>query len=191
MPKRPGLTKEKLIDAAIDLINNEGVPKLTIATLSTRFKVKPPSLYNHIDSLESLKQAMALKGIVELSQVGQKAAMGRAGSDALKAVAIAYRNFAKNQPGLYELTLRSNEGQSPELIKAEKEALEVFSGVLRAYKLSEENTIHAMRCIRSSLHGFVALELQGGFGLPISIEESFSYNLSILDHGLLALQEKS
>ncbi len=191
MPKRPGLTKEKLVDKAIDLINKEGLNKLTIATLSARFKVKPPSLYNHIDSLESLKQAMALKGIIELSQVAQKSAMGRAGSDALKAVALAYRNFAKSQPGLYELTLRSNEGQSPELVKAEKEALEVFSGILRAYELNEENTIHAMRCIRSSLHGFVSLELQGGFGLPINLEESFSYNLNLLDRGLLALQENS
>jgi len=191
VPKRPGLTKEKLVDKAIDLINKEGLNKLTIATLSARFKVKPPSLYNHIDSLESLKQAMALKGIIELSQVAQKSAMGRAGSDALKAVALAYRNFAKSQPGLYELTLRSNEGQSPELVKAEKEALEVFSGILRAYELNEENTIHAMRCIRSSLHGFVSLELQGGFGLPINLEESFSYNLNLLDRGLLALQENS
>ena len=184
MPKRPGLTKEKLVDAAIDIINQEGLDNLTIAALSAKFSVKPPSLYNHIDSHEALQQAITLRGIKSITLVIQKAAMGRAGYDALKAVAIAYREFAKSQPGLYEMTVRSHEGQDPELAAAQREAVDAFTRILKGYHLDEEKALHAVRCIRSSLHGFVALEIQGGFGLPLSIEESFDYHLRILDCGL-------
>ena len=184
MPKRPGLTKEKLVDAAIDIINQDGLSSLSIASLAAKFKVKSPSLYNHIDNLEDLQQAIILRGIKRLSQIGQKAAVGRAGYDALNAVATAYREFAKSQPGLYEITLRSNAGQDAELVAAEKEAIEIFIGILRGYNLEEEQALHAIRSIRSSLHGFIALEIQGGFGLPLDIEDSFNYHLQILDYGL-------
>ena len=184
MPKRPGLTKEKLVDAAIEIINQDGLHSLSIASLATKFKVKPPSLYNHIDNLEDLQQAIILKGIRSLTLAGQKAAMGRAGFDALKAVSNAYRDFAKSQPGLYEIILRSNEGRDAELVAAEKEAVEVFTGILRGYNLEQEQALHAVRSIRSCLHGFVVLEIKGGFGLPLSIEESFDYHLRILDYGL-------
>lgn len=187
MPKRPGLTKEKLVDAAIEIVNSDGVHSLSIPALAAKFKVKPPSLYNHIKGLDGLKQAMTLRGIQELTQAGQKAAAGRAANDALKAVAIAYRDFAKSQPGLYELMQTSSLEQSPEMAEAETEAIEVFVSILRGYDLEEDKALHAIRCIRSSLHGFVALEIQGGFGLPLSIDESFEYQLRILDCGLSTL----
>ncbi len=56
--------------------------------LAKHFKVKPPSLYNHISNLDSLQRAMALRGTQELTVADQKAAMGRADFDALKAVAF-------------------------------------------------------------------------------------------------------
>ena len=59
--------------------------------------------------------------------------MGRAGFDALKAVASAYRDFAKSHPGLYALTQRSYENIDEELQQAGREAVEVFLVILRAY----------------------------------------------------------
>ncbi|MEM7737988.1 MAG: WHG domain-containing protein [Deinococcota bacterium] len=184
MPKRPGLTKEKLVDAAINIINQNGVSSLSIASLAAKLNVKPPSLYNHMNSLKDLQRAIVLRGLKKFTQIGQEAAMGRAGYDALKAVATSYREFAKHQPGFYEITLQSNEGQDAELVVAEKEALEIFIGILRGYNLEEEHALHAIRAIRSSIHGFVALEVKGGFGLPLDIEESFHYHLQILDYGI-------
>jgi hypothetical protein len=34
------------------------------------------------------------------------------------------------------------------------------------------------------LHGFVSLEADGGFGMPLSIEESFEDMISVLHRGL-------
>ena len=49
----------------------------------------------------------------------------------------------------------------------------VVTEVLAGYHLRDDDAIDATRALRSALHGFVTLELGGGFGLPVSIERSF------------------
>lgn len=51
--------------------------------------------------------------------------------------------------------------------------LDIILAVLSAYHLSCEDALHAIRGIRSIVHGFVTLEAAGGFGLPMSVDESF------------------
>ena len=46
--------------------------------------------------------------------------------------------------------------------------------VLTAYGLEGEAALHAVRGIRSLAHGFVSLELAGGFGLNLSREVSYT-----------------
>jgi hypothetical protein len=45
-------------------------------------------------------------------------------------------------------------------------------------------TIHAVRALRSALHGFVTLERQGGFGLPTRIDDSWEFLVDLLLRGL-------
>jgi hypothetical protein len=44
--------------------------------------------------------------------------------------------------------------------------------------------VHAVRTVRSALHGFVELERIGGFGLPASRTASFNMLQNTLDRGL-------
>jgi hypothetical protein len=66
--------------------------------------------------------------------------------------------------------------------------VEVVLAVLRAYGLSGDSAIHAARAVRSALHGFVTLESNEGFGLPLALEESYRRLLIILDRGLAAVE---
>jgi len=43
-----------------------------------------------------------------------------------------------------------------------------------------------VRAIRSALHGFVSLEREGGFGLPLNIDDSYDNLVTMLDAGLAA-----
>lgn len=36
-----------------------------------------------------------------------------------------------------------------------------------------DDAIHVIRALRSLVHGFVDLEINGGFGMPIDIDDSF------------------
>jgi AcrR family transcriptional regulator len=184
VPPRPGLTLEKLLDAAVEIIERDGADALSLTSLAKHFKVKPPSLYNHVAGLKDLRRALRLRGLRELGASLQRAAMGRAGRDALLAIARAYRDYAKNNPALYALTLRSTEGDDDELRQAEHQVLEVVLAVLHGYELAGEDAIHATRILRSALHGFVTLEAAGGYALPVSTEETYERLLLLLHAGL-------
>jgi hypothetical protein len=58
--------------------------------------------------------------------------------------------------------------------------------VLRGFDLSPAREVDAIRAARSAIHGFVALEAGGGFGLPDDVDRSFEALLDLLVHGLRA-----
>ncbi|RMF03830.1 MAG: TetR/AcrR family transcriptional regulator [Chloroflexi bacterium] len=184
MARRPGLTEDVVVNAAIELVNTQGVEQLTVAALAQKLAVRPPSLYNHVRGLDGLRQAMVLRGLRALTAKMQTAVMGRAGFEALVSLAQAYRAFAAEQPGLYALTLRSNENADPEAQAAGQAAIDVVLAVLHGYGLEGDAALHATRVLRSALHGFVSLEMAGGFALPLSLDESFDQLLCTLDCGL-------
>jgi hypothetical protein len=44
--------------------------------------------------------------------------------------------------------------------------------------------LHAVRGLRSLVHGFATLEVAGGFGMPLDIDESFRRLVELLISGL-------
>ena len=53
MPKQ-GLTKESVVQAANQLIEESGMVRFSMAKLAQRLHIKTASLYNHVESLEKL-----------------------------------------------------------------------------------------------------------------------------------------
>ncbi|HWF73736.1 MAG TPA: WHG domain-containing protein [Solirubrobacteraceae bacterium] len=172
MPRR-GLDRSQVIEAAIAIADRDGLGAVTLARVAGSLGVRPPSLYHHVDGHEGLMRAIALRGLAELTATLQAAALGRAGPDALRATAHAYRDYAHAHPGAYAATLRAGAPGDAEHEEAGRKAVEVMIAVLRAWRLEDEEMIHAVRVIRSALHGFVALEAAGGFALPLDIDTSF------------------
>ena len=52
---RVGLDREAVVEAAIALADRAGIEGLTIKSLAQKLGVQPPSLYNHVESLEALR----------------------------------------------------------------------------------------------------------------------------------------
>ena len=50
--------------------------------------------------------------------------------------------------------------------------------------LSEEEAIHAIRSLRSIVHGFSSLEVAGGFGMPVDLDASFHWLIHLFIAGL-------
>ena len=76
--------------------------------------------------------------------------------------------------------------EGPEAAAAAAAALDVFYAVLRGYALADDAAIHAARAVRSTLHGFVSLEVGNGFGFDLDLDESFARLVAMLDRGLRA-----
>ncbi|MET3699156.1 TetR family transcriptional regulator [Bacillus oleivorans] len=173
MSPRRGLDIQVILETAAEIANQEGAEAITLAALAKKLHIKPPSLYNHVEGLSGLQKKLAVYGLEQLLKELTKASVGRAGNEAVHSLAEAYVSFVRKQPGLYELTLKApGEGDSDYHIVAEQ-LVELLTSVFRAYHLREEAAIHAVRGIRSLLHGFTSLEQKGGFGLPVDLDVSF------------------
>lgn len=191
MAKRPGLTLEKLVDAALALAQQQGEGAVTLGALAKHFGVKPPSLYNHVKNLAELKREMRLRGLQALHQRLQDACMGLAGRDALFALCQAYRHFGREQPALYQMTLAATEEDGEALHQAGRKLLALIFAILQAYQLKDDELIHATRCLRSALHGFVSLENQQGFAMPTDLDVSYTLLVQQLDRMLTHWQPGS
>ncbi len=173
MAHRAGLDQQSVIRAASELADSVGYEEVTLALLADRLGIRTPTLYHYFDGLEGLRRELALEGKRELARVLGRAVMGRSGDQALEAMAIAYRTFAQQHPGLYRALQRSAAPDDRAMLEADAEVVEIVLRVLAPLQLQREDAIHTVRLWRSLLHGFVSLELDGGFGLPQDIDETF------------------
>jgi AcrR family transcriptional regulator len=184
---RAGLAPETVVDAAAALADADGLDSLTLARLAKRLGVQPPSLYAHVGGLPDLRRRLAGRGARELAAALGGAAAGRAGGDALAAVARAYRDYALAHPGTYAAAQRATE-----LDRADAEAaVDVVLAVLRGYGLEGDEAVHAARIVRSALHGFAALETGEGFGIPLDLDDTFARLVAVLDQGLTGLPARA
>jgi AcrR family transcriptional regulator len=180
---RAGLDSGSVVAAAAELADSDGLGQLTLTRLAGRLGVRAPSLYEHVDGLEDLHRRLALRGIQQLTVVLAGAAAGRSRLEALSAVAWAYRSYAHAHPGSYAAAQRSPEDGATELADAARELVGLIAAVLREYALEGEQAIHAVRILRAALHGFVSLESEHGFELPVSVPETYERLIAMLDRG--------
>ncbi len=166
------------------MADEAGFDKVTLSELARRFGVKDASLYSHVDNLRALRVRIALLSARELTDRIADAVAGRAGKDALVAFADAYRRYALDHPGRYAATqMRFEPGEVTET-EVLRRSVELTYGMLRGYGLGEPDLTDAGRLLRSAFHGFVHLELGGGFGHPRAVEDSWQRSLDAL-HVLL------
>ena len=175
-PRKIRLDTATVVQAAVELIEAEGFEALSLGKLAKELDVQTPSLYNHIDGLPGLARELALLSTRDLGEQMGNAAIGKSGPDAVLAVAEAYRAYVKDHSGLYGLGLRSSEMQTPidiELQAAQERVVHIALAVIGSFGLQGEDALHAVRGLRSIVHGFATLEVAGGFGLPLDCDESF------------------
>lgn len=187
MPRRLGLDRKVVVDAAVEILNAGGKETLTLNGLAGKLGIQPPSLYNHIDGVNGLYRELALRNAQLLGERLSRAAIGVSGARAVMALAEAYRAYIKEMPGLYLASLRAS-GNRPEpgedLRQAERRVVAVCLAVLAPFGLEGADGLHAVRGIRSLVHGFATLEIAGGFGLPLDCDESFRRLVAMFVRGL-------
>ena len=191
MRHRPGLDKAAVVRAAAELVNAEGPEALALGRLAERLDIQTPSLYNHIDGLPGLQRDLAVLGTHELGERLATAAIGKSGLQALAATAQAYREYVKENPGVYQYSVRSAanvQPVDPDLQAAQERVIQISLAVVGSFGLQGEEALHALRGLRSLVHGFATLETAGGFGLPLDCDESFRRLIEMFGRELEGLQ---
>ncbi|WP_416978332.1 TetR/AcrR family transcriptional regulator [Streptomyces sp. T028] len=177
---RAGLTADRLVAAAAELADEAGADGVTLSALARRFGVKDASLYSHVKNLRDLRIRLALFVGGEMIDRIAPAVAGLAGKDALAAFAGAYREYALQHPGRYAAgQLRIDQDVAVDSAALRRTA-EITHGMLRAYGLAEPDLTDAVRLLRSTFHGYCALEAGGSFGAPRDVQRSWEKAIDAL-----------
>lgn len=189
MSPRPkiGLELTTILEAAADLANQNGMHEVTLANLAKKLNIRPPSLYNHFDGLPGLRKKLAIYGLEKLYENLTMAAVGISGTEALLSLSKAYINFARKYPGLYEATLMAPDPEEVEVQQAGAKIVNLTVLVLQSFQLEGDLALHAVRGLRSILHGFAALEQNGGFKIALELDESVEIVITAFINGMKEL----
>jgi AcrR family transcriptional regulator len=186
---RKNVDLDRILQVSVALADANGFDALTLASVAEQLGIRIPSLYNHVDGLSGLREALTLWTLRQLAEQLRRSAVGKSGDDAVLAVSHAYRAFARAHPGIYTVTQRAHPDNA-EISAAGAEVVDVLIMVLAPYGFSDDDTIHAVRVWRSVVHGFVDLETKGGFGIPLDVDETFRRLMMATLGGLKALSQR-
>ena len=102
-PRRPLLTRSRIIECAIGIIDEEGLDALSTRRLATTLAVRAPSLYNHFATKEEILDAVAdaIIAEVDLSMLGRDP-----WPDALREWARGYRAVLVAHPNIVPFLAR-------------------------------------------------------------------------------------
>lgn len=182
MGAKAGLSKDDVIAVAAEIADRDGFDEVTLGAVARTLGVKTPSLYHHVDGLPGLRRDLAMAAAGRIGSVMGEAAALDDPRAALRAIAVAYRSFATAHPGLYASMLPAPKpGEDDELYAALAAPVQAVVPVLVALGVAESDMISTVRIVRSLLHGFVTLEHDGGFGMPVDIDETFEQLVDSLE----------
>lgn len=181
---RAGINAERLTQAAAELADEIGFDQVTGSAVARRLGIKDPSLYAHIANARELKVRVALLALEEMADKAAAALAGRAGKDALVAFADTYREYAKKHPGRYTASRFELDAETAATSAGPRHA-EMMRALLRGYDLPEPDQTDAVRFLGGTFHGYVSLELAGGFRhTPRDADASWTWTLDTLDFAL-------
>lgn len=172
-PGKKGIDRQQVLNAARELCNEHGVDGLSIKEVADRLGIRPPSLYAHFDGLTELRKELAHWGHRLLAQRLRDSAVALTGANGVIAAAKAYLAFVRDEPGLYSSTVAPGAMSDPDSRDAAREWIAVLQRLLESMGLDNDDRIHAMRGIRSMVHGFGQLEAGGQFRTEVDRDASF------------------
>jgi len=167
------LTAARVVEEGEPTADQLGLERLALAALAVRLGVRQPALHKHIDGSDGAHRSLAVRAKNELAYVLARAAVGRERGDAITSIAHAYRAWALEHPGSYAAAQRGPAPGDADDEAASQAVVQIATDVVVGYGLHDDDAIDATRALRSTVHGFVTLEIAGGFRLPIDIDRSF------------------
>ena len=159
MTTKLSLSAEAIFEAALRLVDNEGIDALTMRRLAGELGVATMSLYGHVPNKDHL-----LLGVVNLAT--SEIRLPEPGTppwEALKMISREFRRVSLLHPNLVPLIVRQPPTGSEGLY-----TLEAALDSLRRAGMEPAQAVRAYRVSASYAIGFVSLEC-GGFFKPIDV----------------------
>jgi AcrR family transcriptional regulator len=155
------LDADMVVRTAADIADREGWAAVTLSRVARELHRHVTSMYTHVDSVEALRRKVALLAAAEMGDLLWTAALGRAGTDALVAIADVYRTYPREHPGRGEALVTYRGRNDDEFVAAAVRMSEPLRATLRSYGLDQRQVEHAHRVFSATLRGFSTGEALG------------------------------
>jgi TetR/AcrR family transcriptional regulator, tetracycline repressor protein len=149
--RRPPLTRERILQEALRLVDEEGLQALTMRALGTRLGVEAASLYNHVPGKRALYEGLSELLWAELERASGPDEDWRR---SLRVVVEQIRRLAHEHPHAYPLLLTSKVSPVP--------GLRLFAAQLRVLQAAGFDQSQAAAILRAALAyalGYADMEL--------------------------------
>ena len=155
---RPKLTRDRILGAAVEIMDTEGLEAVTMRRLGRELGVEAMSLYNHVKDKQDL-----LDGMVEHIMLQFELPEGRAGSweDRVRMMARSFRACLRAHPSVMQIVA---EHRKPMSDPRALQPIEVALATLREAGLSPADAAQTYKAFGGYIMGFVVQEVNGMFG---------------------------
>ena len=173
-------TNAEILAAARAIAAREGDDGLSLNAVAEAVGVRAPSLYKRFANRAALIDEVREGVLAELATLLHLARGRKRGPAAIKAMAAAFRAWAKHEPQLYRLIYAGpSSGASAGAAAALQPVLEEMTA-----QVGERRALSAARLFTAFLRGFVSMENEGQFNLGGSVDEAFEFGIEAILRGL-------
>lgn len=158
MPPKAKFTKEEIIEAALEIVRNEGFTALTARALGARLGSSARPIFTVFQGMDEIRQAVVDKAKALYREYIKR---GLSDTPAFKGVGTQYILFSIHEPKLFQLLFMKEHDDVPKLsavlpmIDENYEA--ILSSVRDGYNLSHETAEKLYRHLWIYTHGIAAL----------------------------------
>jgi AcrR family transcriptional regulator len=158
----------EIVNAARDLLEEEGIDALSMRRIAQRLGIRAPSIYKHLPDKDTLEAAIISTGFEEQAALFESALEQ---PDPLGALARAYRDFGREHPHLYRLMTDRTLNRELLVPGSEERA------ALPLYKATGEN-MDLARAAWAFGHGMTILELNNRFPPEANLDAAWEHGIA-------------
>jgi AcrR family transcriptional regulator len=161
MPRRPGqplLTRQKILETALQLIDRDGLDQLSMRRLGAALDVDPMAIYHHVRDKDALLHGVVAEVFAHLPRPAPNADWQQRIGD----WASAYLALALAHPNLVRRIVTDPAAVAVAAVRAN----EALFGALEAAGLAPHHIPPAVDLIVDYVNGFVLAEFSGALSKP-------------------------
>lgn len=185
MPAPSRTSTAEILAAARAILEEDGLDALTMQAVAARVGVRAPSLYKRVADRAALVKAVADEVTEELRRTLEPDAEGGDPGGQVRVIAHRFRTFVRRHPRGYALLfapLPPDEAPDAAALAAVgRPIVEVMRRMT-----GEDGALEAARTVVAWAHGFVTLELAGGFRLGGDVDAAYDAGIETILAGISA-----
>jgi AcrR family transcriptional regulator len=159
--RREPLTRDRVVDAALAIMDDEGLEAVTMRRVAREVSVEAMSLYNHVRDKDDLLQGVCDRVMSGFDFPDTKGDWG----ERCRAAARSWRRLLRAHPDVMRLFAETH-GPSPTSVDSLRPT-EFALSLLKEAGLSDRDTVQAFHAFGGYIQGFVMMEggsIKGGHG---------------------------